>query len=756
MVIQSSPSTGREPVVLRDLADMLRRRWGWLLLFTATGIGAGAAVYASQPRFYRAEAVMALDVRRIQGMPIDQVVTPLPQENPVLRTELDMIGSRIMAQRVLAKLAEAGVDPFASESAEKLSGGDRPTQASDGRPGSAGEDRAAVQLPDMAAEDRSADDRATREDRLRAGLKVVNDGRSYTIYIAYSAADPEIAARVANAYARAYLAYQDDVQIDATRRVSDWLSDRLRVLAARLEQSEKEAERFRASSGLLEIDGVTLTAQRLSALNTELMAARAAYATAAARQKTAARLAADTAGLDSFTEVLGSPIIQQLRASQAQFERRLRVLKDTGAAQSAEVPALTSELDAVRQQITEEVRHILASLQNEIDAATRRISSLENELRAAQANYGASDLARVKLEALVREANADRAVYESLLGRSKQIVDQNGLVDPGVRLISEATAPSRPFGLRLWPALLLGMLSGAASGLGLVWILERLDDRVRSRRSLETATGAPVLATIPILARRRRNPFGFGKAPSSEAFDEAISSLQWVLRLSPPTRRAAVLMVTSALPQEGKTTIALALARAMATSGRSVVLVDADLHRQSLGRLTGQPHPAEKPPLGLGAFLRGDAAVDDILTPDAVSPLRIVVAVEPAADVQARLGSARMKHLVDVLRDRFDVVILDAPPVLTSSDAAQIGSHVDGILFVTRWGRTTFETVLSALQSLNQCGLGLPALVLNGVEQRAQRRYEGPRAFRDGARLEVKNTRLDDAAEPQAVRMGES
>ena len=115
-----------------------------------------------------------------------------------------------------------------------------------------------------------------------------------------------------------------------------------------------------------------------------------------------------------------------------------------------------------------------------------------------------------------------------------------------------------------------------------------------------------------------------------------------------------------------------------------------------------------------------------------------------------------MKLLIDALRDRFDVVILDAPPVLTSSDAAQIGSHADAILFVTRWGRTTFEAVLSALQSLNQCGLGMLALVLNGVEQRAQQRYEGPRAFRDGARLEAKTIRLDDAAQPQSVRMGES
>ncbi|HEV7284428.1 MAG TPA: lipopolysaccharide biosynthesis protein, partial [Kaistia sp.] len=241
MVIQSSPSA-REPVVLRDVIAILRRRSGLLALFAVAGLGAGAAYHAHQPRLYRAEAVMALDVRRIQGMPIDQVVTPLPQENPVLRTELDRIGSRVMAQRVLAKLAAEGIDPFGGVA---VPGEVRPVNPPVPTPGETAANPDVTHSggtpgPQVRAEDAAA----FREDRLRAGLKVVNDGRSYTIYIAYTAGDPDIAARVANAYARAYLAYQDDVQIDATRRVSDWLSNRLKVMAARLEQAEQEAERF--------------------------------------------------------------------------------------------------------------------------------------------------------------------------------------------------------------------------------------------------------------------------------------------------------------------------------------------------------------------------------------------------------------------------------------------------------------------------------------------------------------------------------
>ena len=742
MTIQSSPSPGREPVALRDILAVLRRRSGWLALFAVAGLGAGAGLYAKQPRLYRAEAVMALDIRRIQGMPIDQVVTPLPQENPVLRTELDRIGSRVMAQRVLAMLAEEGVQPFA-KSSDAVST-DRDPARSRGRVASSPSDT----TPVLPAQDAGGDaELAQLEDRLRGGLKVVNDGRSYTIYIAYIAEDPGIAARVANAYAQAYLGYQDDVQIEATRRVSDWLSDRLKVLAARLERAEQGAERYRASSGLLEIDGITLAAQRLSALNTELMAAGAAHATAEAREKTATRLAANSDGLDSFTEVLGSPIIQQLRASQAQFERRLRVLKDTGAAQSSEIPALASELDAVRQQIAQEVDHILISLRNEIDAAGRRVASLEEELRVQQTSYGASDLARVKLEALVREANADRAVYESLLGRSKQIVDQNGLVDPGVRLISEATAPNHPVGLRLIPSLLMGLLAGAAFGLGFILVLERLDDRVRSRRAIEAATGVPVLATIPVLPwRLRRNPGRAATSSQKTLSGEAYASLQWMLRLSPATRRASVLMVTSALPREGKTTVALALARSMARAGRTVVLVDGDLHRQSVARLARLDRRPGGAARGLAAFLAGDADIDAILSRDPASSLQIIAALEPSPAPQEQLGSPRLEVLIAELRRRFHVVVLDTPPVLTSSDAAQIGSHVDAILFVTRWGGTTYEAVLSALQKLALCGLRVPALVLNRVERRAHQSYEGPRSFGDTGRSRTVVAGFDDAA----------
>lgn len=722
-MIQSPPPPRPDDRGLHGLAVLSRHR-RMIAAFTVAGLCLGAQGYALQQPRYIAEAVIALDVRRIQAMPVDQVVTPLPQENPVLRTELDMIASRVMAKRVIARLASDGYPIRAKGNVEEQA----PTgavprfrSALSGAVGFPGRTKIVEPDPDAAL-----------EDQLRGSLDVVNDGRSYTIYIAYSGSDPIVAARVANAYAHAYLDYQDDVQIDATRRVSEWLEERLATLGARLQRAEQGAERFRAMSGLFEIDGVTLAAQRVSALSTELAAARAALATAQSRERTATLLAARENGLDGFNEVLGSPIIQQLRTGKAELERRLQRLRDTGASQSAEMPALVSEIETVQQQVAREIEHVLVSLRNEIDAASGRVALLEAELRSAEAEYGNSDVARVKLEGLLREANADRAVYENLLGRAKQIADRKELTDPGVRLITEASVPARPSSPRLAAALLLGLMAGTGSGIALAFLRERVDDRLRSRGALEAATGIPVLATIPTLPHRRlADPAGqIVRAPRSP-FSESFAGLQWMLRRSPVTgRRASVLMVTSAVPGEGKTTLALALARSMATSGRSVVLVDADLHHQAVARMAGigDPiaDPREEAQPGLVEYLTGDVPLEQVLTDDPETSLQFIAAARLTDHHLHLVANKRFGLLIATLRERFEHVIIDTPSIITSSDAAQIGPHVDSTLLVARWGHTTYETVIASIQRLALCGLAVDGLVLNRVPLQLHQSYDRP------------------------------
>jgi uncharacterized protein involved in exopolysaccharide biosynthesis/Mrp family chromosome partitioning ATPase len=718
-VIQSSPPAGRQDTGLHGLAA-LRQRARLIAFVSAAGLCLGILSYANEPPRYVAEAVIALDVRRIQAMPIDQVVAPLPQENPVVRTELDMIASRDMAQRVIDMLVK---DALSGEPALDMTSLISHASASQ-------RVRALISTALGRVLGRApaapVDGGSMIEEALRGNLSVVNDGRSYTIYIAYSAGDPVVAARVANAYARAYLDYQDDLQIEATRRVSDWLEERLATLGAKLQKAEHHAERFRAASGLFEIEGVTIAAQRVSALSAELIAARAAYATAEARERTAAQLAGKPDGLDGFSDVLGSPIIQQLRVSQSALERKLQVLTDTGATRSVEVPVLTSELETVQQQIRREVDKVLVSLRNEIDTVGRRVASLEAELRDAEADYGGSDTARVKLEGLVREANADRAVFESLLGRAKQIGDRKELTDPGVRLISAASVPVHATGPRLLSALLLGLMGGATGGVGLALGLGRFDHRIRSRHALEVATGLPVLATLPALGgRHRRSPADAIVSEPHSPFSEAFATLQWMLQLSPSLRRASVLMVTSALSGEGKTTVVLALARSVAMAGRSVVLVSLD---PDVGLV-----PRGGPILRIDEFagteaedLRNDLPHGAILAKDSGTTARIIVPRDAGAMPTSLTNAQHFSVLMAALRVRFDLVLLDAPALAGSSKALQFGAEADALLFVARWGHTPQHAVASSVQRLAYCGLPVRALLLNHVPLSAHRRFEHP------------------------------
>jgi len=292
-VIISDVSSGNDRQPVADLLDTIKRRKLMLTLPLVVGVGAGVAGYLTAPTSYLSEAVLVLDMRRLQPLPNEAAISPLPQDSPVLRSELDIINSRMMAQKVLELLQT-----------DKGKGADAGPDAAKG-------DKASI----------SAVEERRQIDALLSGLHVSNDGRSYTIFISYRASNPVYAAKVANAFASAYLDHQIDVQQAATRGVSDWLGEKLVTLRNDLETAERAAEAFRQQAGLAGERGqTTFQTQRVAALNAEIVAAMGAVSTAEARLQTAQALKARDEA-PALTEVLASPAIQNLRNEQARVER---------------------------------------------------------------------------------------------------------------------------------------------------------------------------------------------------------------------------------------------------------------------------------------------------------------------------------------------------------------------------------------------------------------------------------------------------
>ncbi|MBX3540072.1 MAG: polysaccharide biosynthesis tyrosine autokinase [Chelatococcus sp.] len=710
-----SPASPRQPGDrMIDWRGLLRRWWLIILSALVLGLALALVILNLTPARYTAEASLVLEARKVQVILQDAVVSRLPQDSPVLRTELDVISSRSLAEKALEKLGE-------ERSAADVAAPDR--QVSTEVPSGIWQYLSPWRyMPwSRAGEPEPLTDSSRRADidRLLNGLRVSNDGRSYTIFIAYTDKDPIYAARVANAFAEAYLDQQTGLQTGATRQASAWLGKKLDDLRSTLQSSEMAVEDLRRKSGLVEANGSSLQVQRLDALNRELVIARANRAGAEARLATARRLAQEDAGASAatFPEVLNSPVIQLLRKDQAQFSRELASLENAGASKSAQIPALKSQLDALQQQIATETERVLLSLANEVDVARRKEDALTSEFNASQSSYAASSDALIHVKQLEREADANRTVYESFLNRYKQTLEQDGLAAPEARLVSRAEPPRRPSTARL-PVLVFGLLGGLGFGLGLAMMMEHLDDRVRNAAALEQATGTKVLAQVPLVPAMRRRTVTSPIMPPGSSYERAFAKLQATLRLSPQTGNAKVIMVTSASTGDGKTTTCVSLARSIARGGEQVVIIDADWHRPAVAAmLRGTLVP------GLADVMRGGATLADCAQVDRQSSVHFIAPGLTEGLPQSALGSEAVGACIAELRQRYDIVLIDTPPVLSAAEAALVGRFADATLFIVRWGRTGTREVVAGLRELSLCGLDRVSLVLGGIDPRLLPQY---------------------------------
>jgi uncharacterized protein involved in exopolysaccharide biosynthesis/Mrp family chromosome partitioning ATPase len=691
--------THRETMSLSAALAMLRRRRYTIAIPLAAGLVAGWVGYQNSSRIYVSEAVLALDVRRVQALPSDAILSPLPQESPVLRTELDVINSRLMASSVVQKLQNQGVSFLMEES------GRHRFLTSLGL----GTDwMSALARAPQAAQPDAEEVQRDRIDYLLSRLRVSNDGRSYTIFISFSSADPGFSAAAANAFAAAYLDHQISIQQTAMRRVTDWLGSTLVNLRSGLEASEKAAESFRQGAGLIHTNGATLQEQAVSALRAQLTAVQGDTAATRARLETIRALSSGSE-FPAMAETLQSATIQNLRIEQNRLERQLDELKASQATKSKDVPVLTAQLEALDRQIRSEVDRQIESLENEITVMGRKEASLVQALGEAQRQLAAANAAQVTLAQLEREAAANRTIYESFLVRYKQAIEQDGIAAAEARIISAAepaAAPAKPQ-FSGWMAFGLGL--GAAAAGGGVLLREATDRRWRLRDTLEEGSGVPVLAALPRLSWRERRDHAQGRVLRNPEMVSAYALLRRALRNG--TTQTAAVVVTSAGRGEGKTSVTLGIARSAATAGMKVAVVDGDMRAPSVARMLGV-RPAR--------FL-------DELTADRVDPADVVghdpssgidyVAGRPTTKApEAILNSRAFRALIAKLEASHDLVLIDTPGLASTPDALDILAPTSRVLFVAAANMEPTQSLLSAVARLAACGSLPVGIVLTRVD----------------------------------------
>jgi succinoglycan biosynthesis transport protein ExoP len=576
-----------------------------------------------------------------------------------------------------------------------------------------------VQAPAQANDPESRQRRALV--RLSRALRVERVGMTYVLTIAVSASRPQVAQRLAEAVADAYLTDQVDAKTGATQRDSTWLTDRLNELRAELVRNEEAVATVRQQYGLLQTDeanGATLGKQSLTALNAQLEQAQADVAARRAETEQIDRIRATGGSLEGLPEVGASRVIEALRKDQAVLAQQLALLRFNYHDDFVSVRKLRDNERAVQDQIDGEVSRIVAGIRDGYQRAVAREQALREQLKQAEAaDAGSISIeGQVRLRDAQRVLDANRGLYDALLVQWRTVQQQLGHEEPEARIISRAALPDKPS----WPKPLLlpaaGFVLMALLATAATLVPALLDRRIISVADIEQRLGLPVLAAIPLLrrrdlafARRRLSIVDYATRNPLSRFAESLRAMRAYLGIAVGAA-ARVVQVTSAVPGEGKSTMAAALAVSAASAGLRTVLVDADVRFSTVSVMFDARDE------GLSDVLRGGVSWRAVLRDHPQLPLAIMGSGSALLPEPDAIGSTKFEALVRELSRSFDLVILDSPPVLAVSDALVLGKCADATILVVQWRATPRDLVDQAIKALRMVDAPLAGMMLNKID----------------------------------------
>lgn len=684
---------------LREPSRILRRRIQIVARMVALCAALGLIISLVLTPQYRGEVILLLDQRQSKLLDMGAAVAALPGDSSALRSEIDIITSRAVIDRVIQKL-NLGQDAEFNSKASAWKKWLNPASWFSSRKQA---DKDAEAVREKTATARAVQDKLT----------VSNDGRSLSLYLSFESSDPQKAALIANSVADEYLVDQLEAKYEVTARANKWLSERLSSLRQQVETTERAVEDFRQKAKLIQIDGGTVATRQVQEINTQLISARAATSQTEARLRSAQSMVRDGIGIEGAADVLSAPLIQRLREQEAEVRRKEAELASRYGERHPNMINARAERQDIQRKIGEEVQKILKSLASEVEIARAKENQLQSDLNRLEAKAGNELKDTVQLRQLQREADANRTLYENFLGRFKQTTEQQEMQLPDTRIIARADVPMSADFPKKWLFLIAGAVLGGILGIIAAYLIEYFDRGYRTAPQLEEGTGIAVIGQVPSLRTiSDRPPEDYVVDKPLSAYSESLRTVRTAIHFSNVDHPPKTVMVTSSGPGEGKTTFCLSMARSLAAGGNKILLIDADLRRPRLARLLEIAADGKD----LSALLTGASTLDAVLRHDPlVAKLDIIPAFGRAPNAQDLLGSKQMKRIIDEVTAKYDLVIIDTPPILAVSDAAMVARVVDTSLFIVKWATTSRDSVVQALKQLKSFDCRVAGAVLNQV-----------------------------------------
>lgn len=549
---------------------------------------------------------------------------------------------------------------------------------------------------------------------IRNGIVIEPVEESDIVAIRFTSANPKFSAQVVNAVSQAYIEVTLEMKMAASRQTIAWMTEKAEQERMKLEEKEIALQTYMRNENIITIeDRVAITPDRLNEISTQLTKAEVKRKELQALNTQISQLSKKRDDAETIHVIAANATLQSIRTQILTADQKITELSKKYGPKHPVIKRAVADLNKLEEKRKKEIQRIIQSIKNEYDLARSSETTLRNILENTKRENARFNEKNIQLGILKREIETNRFLYDALIKKIKEqsITDQAQSVD--IWIIEKAKTPNNPSNQRHKQRMMLGLVIGLLGGIGLSFFLEYLDQTVKSPDEIENRFGLSVLGMVPQLKPKEKDPENAVIDAPATSFSETYKTIRTGILLSSAEKAPKTLLITSTSAGEGKTTTAINLAVTLAAQAATkVLIVDADLRKPRIDTVFDLDGS-----YGLSTFLAGMPNKNkDIIQQGPVPNLYCISAGPIPPNPSELLSAGLMKELINSLRDKFDFIVIDGPPVLPVADALLLSKVVDGVLMVIKSGKSTYEIVNRGVKALSDVDARIIGTILNGVD----------------------------------------